>query len=158
MARCCLPQVRRAKRLPRPQWLERSRSLEGADNVSVMSSCADAQGRWEVCFAVESNRRKRLGSIERCCAGGGTAEPRMFQVAGEPTGVPKSWREVRCYHQLMDRSSGYGAVSAEFLAHRGNRSTPSTAIGVKEVRKWARTLPPGSSVIDLGCGPAFRSL
>jgi SAM-dependent methyltransferase len=26
---------------------------------------------------------------------------------------------------------------------------------VKEVRKWARTLPPGSSVIDLGCGPGF---
>jgi SAM-dependent methyltransferase len=26
---------------------------------------------------------------------------------------------------------------------------------VKEVRKWARTLPRGSSVIDLGCGPGF---
>ena len=31
----------------------------------------------------------------------------------------------------------------------------STAIGVKEVRKWAETLPPGGSVIDLGCGPGF---
>lgn len=29
------------------------------------------------------------------------------------------------------------------------------AIGVKEVRKWAETLPRGSSVIDLGCGPGF---
>ena len=29
------------------------------------------------------------------------------------------------------------------------------AIGVKEVRKWAKTLPLGSSVIDLGCGPGF---
>jgi SAM-dependent methyltransferase len=26
---------------------------------------------------------------------------------------------------------------------------------VKEVRKWAKTLPRGSSVIDLGCGPGF---
>ena len=31
----------------------------------------------------------------------------------------------------------------------------SNAIGVKEVRKWARTLPRGSRVIDLGCGPGI---
>ena len=55
----------------------------------------------------------------------------------------------------MDRSSGYEAVSVEFLARRGNSNTRSTAIGVKEVRQWARTLPRGSSVIDLGCGPGF---
>ena len=54
----------------------------------------------------------------------------------------------------MDRSNGYEAVSKEWLAGRGNRSR-STGIGVKEVRKWARTLPRGSSVIDLGCGPGF---
>jgi SAM-dependent methyltransferase len=60
-----------------------------------------------------------------------------------------------CYHQQMDRSNGYEAVSKEFLARRGSSSTPSTAIGVKEVRKWARTLPHGSRVIDLGCGPGF---
>ena len=29
------------------------------------------------------------------------------------------------------------------------------AIGVNEVRRWAKTLPRGSSVIDLGCGPGF---
>jgi SAM-dependent methyltransferase len=55
----------------------------------------------------------------------------------------------------MDRSSGYEAVSAEFLARRGNGRTRPNAIGVKEVRKWARALPCGSSVIDLGCGPGF---
>jgi SAM-dependent methyltransferase len=55
----------------------------------------------------------------------------------------------------MDRSSGYEAVSAEFLAYRGNSGTRSTAIGVKEVRKWAKTLPRSGSVIDLGCGPGF---
>lgn len=58
-----------------------------------------------------------------------------------------------CYHQQMDRSNGYEAISKEFLAHRGNGATRSNAIGVKEVRKWARTLPRGSRVIDLGCGP-----
>jgi cyclopropane fatty-acyl-phospholipid synthase-like methyltransferase len=55
----------------------------------------------------------------------------------------------------MDRSNGYEAVSREFLARRGSGSTRSTAIGVKEVRRWAKTLPRGSSVIDLGCGPGF---
>jgi len=55
----------------------------------------------------------------------------------------------------MDRSNGYESVSAEFIARRGNSRTRSNAIGVKEVRKWAKTLPLSSSVIDLGCGPGF---
>ncbi|HXP07019.1 MAG TPA: class I SAM-dependent methyltransferase [Acidobacteriaceae bacterium] len=55
----------------------------------------------------------------------------------------------------MDRSNGYESVSKEFLARRGNGERRSNAIGVKEVRKWAKTLPPGSSVIDLACGPGF---
>ena len=55
----------------------------------------------------------------------------------------------------MDRSNGYEAVSEEFLARRGNRIARSTPIGVKEVRQWARRLPRGSSVIDLGCGPGY---
>jgi SAM-dependent methyltransferase len=59
------------------------------------------------------------------------------------------------YQQQMDRSNGYEAVSEEFLARRGSGSTRSIAVGVKEVRKWARTLPRGSSVVDLGCGPGF---
>jgi SAM-dependent methyltransferase len=53
----------------------------------------------------------------------------------------------------MDLSNGYEGVSEEFLARRGNSRTRSTAIGVKEVRKWAKTLPRGGTVIDLGCGP-----
>lgn len=68
--------------------------------------------------------------------------------------VRKSWTAA-CYHQPMDRSNGYEAVSKEFLARRGNSETRSIAIGVKEVRAWARTLPRDSSVIDLGCGPGF---
>ena len=55
----------------------------------------------------------------------------------------------------MDRSNGYEAVSGEFLARRGNSRTRAIAIGVKEVRKWAKTLPHASCVIDLGCGPGF---
>jgi len=55
----------------------------------------------------------------------------------------------------MDLSNGYESVSVEFLARRGSGRTRSHAIGVKEVRNWAQTLPRGSSVIDLGCGPGF---
>ena len=53
----------------------------------------------------------------------------------------------------MDRSSGYEGVAVEFLARRG--SGRSTGVGVHAVRQWARTLPSGAAVIDLGCGPGF---
>jgi len=56
---------------------------------------------------------------------------------------------------MKDLSNGYESISAEWLATRGNGRTRSNAIGVKEVRRWAKTLPHGSSVIDLGCGPGF---
>jgi len=56
---------------------------------------------------------------------------------------------------MKDLSNGYESISAEWLAARGNGRTRSNAIGVKEVRRWAKTLPPQSSVIDLGCGPGF---
>ena len=51
----------------------------------------------------------------------------------------------------MDRSNGYERMAAEFLARRGN--SHSAGIGVSSVRKWAKTLPHGAAVIDLGCGP-----
>jgi hypothetical protein len=47
----------------------------------------------------------------------------------------------------MDPSNGYERVAAEFLAGRGR--APSTAVGTREVREWARTLPLGAAVIDL---------
>jgi hypothetical protein len=62
---------------------------------------------------------------------------------------------MACSDRDVDRSSGYEGVATEFLARRGASGGRSTAIGVKEVRDWARTLPQGSSVIDLGCGPGF---
>lgn len=49
-----------------------------------------------------------------------------------------------------DHSNGYERIAAEFLAGRGR--APSTAIGTGRVREWARTLPRGAAVIDLGCG------
>lgn len=54
---------------------------------------------------------------------------------------------------MMDRSNGYEGAAQEFLARRG--SGRFTGIGVNEVRQWARTLPRGAAVIDLGCGPGF---
>lgn len=56
---------------------------------------------------------------------------------------------------MADLSNGYESISAEWLASRGNPKTRSDAIGVAEVRRWAKTLPSGGSVIDLGCGPGF---
>ena len=55
----------------------------------------------------------------------------------------------------MDRSNGYEGISEEFIAYRGNSGAGSIAIGVKEVRQWAKTLPRAGSVIDLGCGPGL---
>jgi len=51
---------------------------------------------------------------------------------------------------MTDRSNGYEGVAAEFLAGRGGPA--STRVGVGRVRAWARQLPPGSTVLDLGCG------
>ena len=51
---------------------------------------------------------------------------------------------------MTDPSNGYESVAAEFLAGRGR--APSTAIGARLVREWARRLPRGAAVIDVGCG------
>lgn len=60
---------------------------------------------------------------------------------------------------MSDRSNGYEGVAADFLAGRG--SAPSTAVGAREVRRWARALPHTATVLDLGCGsglPITRAL
>jgi SAM-dependent methyltransferase len=54
---------------------------------------------------------------------------------------------------VTDPSNGYEGIAAEFLAGRGR--APSTGVGAKAVREWARTLPSGAAVIDLGCGPGI---
>jgi len=44
-----------------------------------------------------------------------------------------------------DRSSGWEDVADKFIAVRSR-------IGVVTVQEWARSLPPGAAVLDLGCG------
>jgi SAM-dependent methyltransferase len=46
-----------------------------------------------------------------------------------------------------DPSNGYEAVAKGFIASRFRSS-----VGASTVRDWARTLPQGATVLDLGCG------
>lgn len=45
-----------------------------------------------------------------------------------------------------DKSNGYEEIAEHFMAARNPRIGPSL------VREWAKTLPPGASILDLGCG------
>lgn len=44
-----------------------------------------------------------------------------------------------------DPSRGWNAAAAEFIAARSH-------IGVDVIRRWAKTLPAGGAVLDVGCG------
>ncbi len=46
-----------------------------------------------------------------------------------------------------DPSNGYESVASEFVARRGQ-----SGIGAATIRAWARSLSPGASILDLGCG------
>lgn len=46
-----------------------------------------------------------------------------------------------------DHSNGYEQVSVDYVSIRS-----ASKIGVATVREWARTLPYGGTVLDLGCG------
>ncbi|HWM27248.1 MAG TPA: class I SAM-dependent methyltransferase [Woeseiaceae bacterium] len=46
-----------------------------------------------------------------------------------------------------DPSNGYEAIAAEFMRRRGESN-----IGAATVRRWSRGLPPGATILDLGCG------
>jgi SAM-dependent methyltransferase len=53
-----------------------------------------------------------------------------------------------------DLSHGWDAVAGAFMAAR-------STVGVEVVRRWARQLPKGGTVVDLGCGfgePVTRTL
>jgi 2-polyprenyl-3-methyl-5-hydroxy-6-metoxy-1,4-benzoquinol methylase len=56
----------------------------------------------------------------------------------------------------QDLSNGYEDAAAAYMARRRARG-----IGTANVRAWARSLPPGSVILDLGCGhgvPISRAL
>jgi len=50
-----------------------------------------------------------------------------------------------------DKSHGYEAIAAHYIAGRGSNYR-GVGIGAAEVAEWARTLPDGASVLDIGCG------
>jgi SAM-dependent methyltransferase len=45
-----------------------------------------------------------------------------------------------------DLSYGWNDIAGDFIARR------HATIGVQTIRRWAQSLPPGASVLDLGCG------
>ena len=47
---------------------------------------------------------------------------------------------------IEDAANGYETAASDFISRR------SPHIGVATVRSWARSLPPGASILDLGCG------
>lgn len=75
----------------------------------------------------------------------------MESAAGSPPGrcstLLHGWMEPH----LTELANGYERIAPEFLAGRGQPG--SSGIGTAEVRAWARTLPAGASVLELGSGP-----
>ena len=87
------------------------------------------------------------------------------EVAGDFFALPPEWQ--REYRPLLaewflrrhrsrieaeqastdDRSNGWEAVAKEFMETRARAS-----VGAATVQAWARSLPRGGSVLDLGCG------
>jgi SAM-dependent methyltransferase len=50
--------------------------------------------------------------------------------------------------EQIDPSNGWEAVAAAFIEH-----ADQSCIGVATITSWARSLPRGAAVLDLGCGP-----
>jgi cyclopropane fatty-acyl-phospholipid synthase-like methyltransferase len=49
----------------------------------------------------------------------------------------------------MDKSNGYENIASIFIKGRGQAIN---GIGTSSVRKWAKTLTPDSTVLEIGCG------
>jgi 2-polyprenyl-3-methyl-5-hydroxy-6-metoxy-1,4-benzoquinol methylase len=47
---------------------------------------------------------------------------------------------------MIDKSNGYERIAGHFMRAR------TVSIGPRVVRQWAKALPSGTSVLDLGCG------
>jgi SAM-dependent methyltransferase len=46
----------------------------------------------------------------------------------------------------LDKSNGYNSIAEDFMRARNQLIGPATVL------EWSRTLPPGISILDLGCG------
>lgn len=69
---------------------------------------------------------------------------------GSPGTFAKRPRVKRKHCKLAtDRSNGYEGIATIFINGRGRAVN---GIGASSVRKWARSLPSHSTVLDLGCG------
>jgi len=55
-------------------------------------------------------------------------------------------RGVVTSRRSLESSNGYEELAGEFMSRRSPR------IGSADVREWARTLTPGTAILDLGCG------
>jgi 2-polyprenyl-3-methyl-5-hydroxy-6-metoxy-1,4-benzoquinol methylase len=64
-----------------------------------------------------------------------------------PDGTAENARILMATPSDRDSSNGYEAVALEFMRRR-----EQSGIGVATVRAWARSLKPGASILDLGCG------
>lgn len=51
--------------------------------------------------------------------------------------------------RIMDHSNGYEKIAPRFIKHR---EQDRARIGAVAVREWAKSLAPGSAVLDIGCG------
>jgi len=49
--------------------------------------------------------------------------------------------------EFSDGSNGYESVAGRFMSHRSQ-----SRVGVDTVREWAKCLPRGAVILDLGCG------
>jgi 2-polyprenyl-3-methyl-5-hydroxy-6-metoxy-1,4-benzoquinol methylase len=67
--------------------------------------------------------------------------------------TPTRWGLADGGMQLVsaDRSNGYEGVAREFMSYRTESN-----VGGATVREWARALPRGVDVLDLGCGHGLR--
>jgi cyclopropane fatty-acyl-phospholipid synthase-like methyltransferase len=49
--------------------------------------------------------------------------------------------------EFTDGSNGYESVAGRFMSYRSQ-----SKVGVETVHEWAKCLPPGAVILDLGCG------
>ena len=91
--------------------------------------------------------RGDTGASPACLSGFASAVGRVTIAAVDfktHSQLPRAASTVKTIPQ--DKSNGYEEIAERFIRVRNPH------IGAATVREWSRTLPPDSSVLDLGCG------